>query len=707
MQPVRLPSRTVLRAVFIERGNDRGVLVPGTNRGGVRIALAIGEVRSYIYSSGKFQRAHFRHMKLRTCSKLALLTMATTFTALSLEPASSEVQPNVANGAIIASNLPGVASLNTNAEPVKIVPPATVNLPPTLADVVRLVKSGIDESVIVAYLEKSPPDPPLTAAQVIYLQDLGLSSGMIRTLIQHSQGTLAPAMEVVETPNNNPAEPETIESGATTSAPSVPPSPSQSEQPTGPAAEFYADLAPYGSWMNVPGYGWCWQPSVVVVNPAWQPYCNNGYWMYSDWGWYWNSYYSWGWAPFHYGRWFCYGNSGWLWCPDHVWGPSWVCWRHSADYCGWAPLPPGAEFTAGVGWTYHGGHVGFNFGFGLGPAAFTFVSDRDFNHHQVSEHRVPSEAVNKFFNHTTPSNRYETSADHHVINQGIGLKRIEAATHTSIHPVAIHELPAAGDRTTQPGELVQRGSSKIIYRPSTPGAVPRHPDLANLGQPRASAPGAKNYSSRSTAALRMEQSAGDSAATHSRPNLSVRQPQLPSPQPGSSSTSLRSSTRAAIESNQPGHASVSANPNSRHVFSGPMTQSPPAVRSPQSAGLNRSAVRGPQESALQARPISPSHLNFSHGPSMPRASPSISMAPRFNTFANSPAISRPTFSSPAAAPSFRAPSFSAPGIGSRSFGARSAPSSGNRMSPAPGMSPRGFVGSSRSSRSGESLSGRR
>ena len=84
----------------------------------------------------------------------------------------------------------------------------------------------------------------------------------------------------------------------------------------GAAADFYNSLAPYGTWVNVPDYGWCWQPTVVVVNSAWQPYCNNGCWLWTDQGWYWNSYYSWGWAPFHYGRWCQYPGYGWLWCPD-------------------------------------------------------------------------------------------------------------------------------------------------------------------------------------------------------------------------------------------------------------------------------------------------------------------------------------------------------------------------------------------------------
>ena len=87
---------------------------------------------------------------------------------------------------------------------------------------------------------------------------------------------------------------------------------------------FYDTLAPYGGWVNFQGYGWCWRPTIVVYNTGWQPYCDNGHWVYTDCGWYWVSGYSWGWATFHYGRWFHNQRYGWCWRPDTTWSPSWV-----------------------------------------------------------------------------------------------------------------------------------------------------------------------------------------------------------------------------------------------------------------------------------------------------------------------------------------------------------------------------------------------
>ena len=66
---------------------------------------------------------------------------------------------------------------------------------------------------------------------------------------------------------------------------------------------YYGALDPYGDWFYDGSHGWVWRPTVAVVDVGWRPYSQGGRWIYSDVGWYWNSYYSWGWAPFHYGRW--------------------------------------------------------------------------------------------------------------------------------------------------------------------------------------------------------------------------------------------------------------------------------------------------------------------------------------------------------------------------------------------------------------------
>ena len=105
---------------------------------------------------------------------------------------------------------------------------------------------------------------------------------------------------------------------------------------------FYDGLAPHGSWLYLPVYGWCWQPRVEA---GWVPY-THGHWELTEAGWTWVSDYPWGWAAFHYGGWIYDGSYAWLWVPDVLWAPAWVEWRSGGGYIGWAPLPPRGVTTA-------------------------------------------------------------------------------------------------------------------------------------------------------------------------------------------------------------------------------------------------------------------------------------------------------------------------------------------------------------------------
>ncbi len=123
-------------------------------------------------------------------------------------------------------------------------------------------------------------------------------------------------------------------------------------------ADFYQPLTPYGSWVDVANYGRCWHPSGVGTD--WRPY-ENGQWVWTDAGWYWQTDEPWGWACYHYGSWLDYPNYGWIWIPGIDWSPAWVTWRQGPDYIGWAPCaPPGVSLT---------------------PAFFAFVDVHHFHDH--------------------------------------------------------------------------------------------------------------------------------------------------------------------------------------------------------------------------------------------------------------------------------------------------------------------------------------
>src|SRR5678815_3902931 len=105
--------------------------------------------------------------------------------------------------------------------------------------------------------------------------------------------------------------------------------------------------------------------------------------------------------------------------PDRVWGPSWVCWRESPSYYGWAPLPPGAHFSVGIGWTFGGRAVGPNFGFGLSASHFTFVASTHFVDRHVAARALPRQQVNVIYNKTTVINNYVVGSNNRVINRGV------------------------------------------------------------------------------------------------------------------------------------------------------------------------------------------------------------------------------------------------------------------------------------------------
>jgi len=121
--------------------------------------------------------------------------------------------------------------------------------------------------------------------------------------------------------------------------------------------EFQDELAPYGNWIDDASYGRVWAPEASLVGADFTPYYSGGHWVLTEFGWTWISDFSWGWAPFHYGRWIVVGGHGWCWVPGTIWGPAWVAWRSGDGYVGWAPLPPrGVSVTV----TY-GGHSGWRF----------------------------------------------------------------------------------------------------------------------------------------------------------------------------------------------------------------------------------------------------------------------------------------------------------------------------------------------------------
>lgn len=190
--------------------------------------------------------------------------------------------------------------------------------------------------------------------------------------------------------------------------------------------DFYEPLGAYGEWVDVSSYGQCWRP--LNVADDWRPYCD-GYWTWTDDGWFWVSYEPFGWACYHYGRWVYDSNYGWLWVPDTTWGPSWVSWRDGGGYVGWAPLPPGCDF----------GPDGFILGSRLIIESSWFV---------FVEHRHFCEPIHRrgvIVNNTTLINQTVNITkirrfNHAIINDGPNVEVIQRATGRRVHTTPVNEI---------------------------------------------------------------------------------------------------------------------------------------------------------------------------------------------------------------------------------------------------------------------------
>ncbi|MEO6035130.1 MAG: DUF6600 domain-containing protein [Verrucomicrobiota bacterium] len=390
-------------------------------------------------------------------------------------------QPGKSSAQSAVDDSPSNPTIAENAAEPEEVPPAKAVIAPAnlsigLPEIIQLAQSHVGDEVLLAYINKSGRSYNPTVDEIVYLKDLGLSEAVISALVRPRDGT-APSVPVEaaflenKTPiaapvaNVNDSGPVPPPSGVTPSAPAyadAAPAPTQQVDYN----YFESTLSPYGSWVDVPDYGRCWQPTVVVVNRDWRPYSDRGRWLYTSSGWYWQSDYSWGWAPFHYGRWHCDDRVGWVWSPDTTWGPAWVSWRYTDDYCGWAPLPPAARYD-GFGFRYHGSHVGIGFDFGLRDDFYTFIPTGRFCDRTPYRYYASGSHSKTIYKNSVVVNNYIRGNNNTIINEGIGRDRVSRATRTPIHTVALRDLPA----TSNPAGRSERleGNSLAVFRPNVAG----------------------------------------------------------------------------------------------------------------------------------------------------------------------------------------------------------------------------------------------
>lgn len=239
------------------------------------------------------------------------------------------------------------------------------------------------------------------------------------------------------------------------------PAPAPPPPPPPPAEvsyqNFYDALSPYGEWINNPDYGYVWMPN---AGPDFKPYATNGNWVYTDEGWAWNSNYSWGWAPFHYGRWFFEDGYGWMWMPGNEWAPAWVSWRRSPDYYGWAPLGPSVSMNVAVGGGYNPPPHYWSF------VPHQYVTSPHINNYYVNEQQNVTiinnttvihntTIVNNTYNNTTVVNNNRVTVNNYAGGPDPG--EVSRVTGTQLRPVAVRESNTPGGNSS--------GGAFAVYRP--------------------------------------------------------------------------------------------------------------------------------------------------------------------------------------------------------------------------------------------------
>jgi hypothetical protein len=230
-----------------------------------------------------------------------------------------------------------------------------------------------------------------------------------------------------------------------------------------PAGLFYDALRPYGEWVFVPAYGWCWYPSNMAIH--WRPY-TDGHWVYTDAGWTWASDQPWGWACFHYGRWNYDQTYGWIWVPDTVWAPAWVVWRTGGDYVGWAPAPSGLVWREGVGFDM----TGVNIDVLLPRYRYSFVAIDSFTSEHIDTCIIQHGRDIVAITATRPS--VNMVIENRVIVNRLPIQ--DVIEHRIGHPIERFRLV---DSDMGVGHAVVKNREVEVFRPDAKKLAARHNDI--------------------------------------------------------------------------------------------------------------------------------------------------------------------------------------------------------------------------------------
>jgi hypothetical protein len=402
----------------------------------------------------------------------------------------SKSPPSQPTNAAAPASATATNAAAADAAPVRIIDPTPPARSAGVNELVKMAESGVGESVLLSFVRNSPVAYDLTPDDILYLNDVGVPESVVTAMIERGRALReqaeAAVKVAVEASRARDAAAEARPAEETRTPAPAPVVASQPPTPELPAPEYvqqsepaavapypdvpqqvnyyYSTLAPYGGWYDLPGYGWCWRPRVAVIDTSWRPYCHGGRWVYSDYGWYWASSYSWGWAPFHYGNWFYHGSCGWMWSPGAVWAPAWVSWCYTPAYVGWAPLPPGAGCTS-VGVTWNGSAVGVGFSFGLGAFHYSFVKYQNLCDRKAYQSTLPVAQAQSVYARGNVINNIIVGNNNTIINRGVSLEQIPVTARSEIRKATVRDMPVASVAQLKGDRVERQGNDLVVYRP--------------------------------------------------------------------------------------------------------------------------------------------------------------------------------------------------------------------------------------------------
>lgn len=222
-------------------------------------------------------------------------------------------------------------------------------------------------------------------------------------------------------------------------------------QPNYGYSSFYYDLSSHGRWIELePGFV-VWKPRASM---RWAPY-SSGHWIWTNYGWYWDSYEPFGHVVYHYGRWFYDDYYGWLWVPGDEWAPAWVEWRYDDNYIGWSPLPPYAYLSVSLGIHYSVNYI-------IPYNHWHFVKFSHFHHNHVYKYYVPSKVKYRTYSNTRGGTHYEYR-NNSVYNRGIDPNIVRERTKTNIRET---NISFNNGNTTGRDPIVRNNERiEVNYRP--------------------------------------------------------------------------------------------------------------------------------------------------------------------------------------------------------------------------------------------------